>query len=600
MSTTAIKERLYQYAADLWGGDKLEAENFDPLVDLLFGAFAVELNRTRQQLQSSEGRITDRICQLLLPDCQSTAVPAHTILKANPVEPFYKLKKEDQFNCTKEVFQAEEPDRTETRNLVFSPTQPLLLVQAEVLYEVKGNKLTNFTNGEHLLTGKGTLADNEIFLGIKAELPLKDLSQLRFFVDFKNSAVQARQEKAIDLITFEVDGLLLSTARGYGRNHENPHHEWNSVGRTEGRVNAIYEDSFITAHLPAIQSEYPVNIPDRLYAVFHSEQLEQFNQNLLWIQIKLPAFKAAEWLNSIRFHLNAFPVCNRSLSVFRDARKVEPSVSYIPMVCDDYFLGVHRVADEHGNPYSDTLTQQGEAKYAVVKEGVARFDARDARELLNQLLVTMRDEAAAFTAINGFEYGKITRLKELLNQIEESLYRTPDPGNCKEVRYLKTNSTRTGNVFLSFWQTAGETGNLIPSGTQFHADTLEIKIGSAYSLTYSRGGENAPDEKKKISHLRSALLSRERLVTRQDFKIASMQELGKAAACVEVKPGFVKNDLPNRGMERSIEVWVYPAEGNACPEEYWALKAADLQKLLSRHSALFVPVRVKIKHRKSK
>ena len=594
MSETTIKEQLYQYAAEFWGHDNVDPENFDPLVDLLFGAFAVELNRSRQLLQSSEGRITERICQLLLPDGLTTPEPAHALLTAYPVEPAYELKKEDQFSCKKELSPAGEPSRTETKNLVFSPTLPLRLVQAKVLYEAKGNKLTHYSSGQDLLIGEGRLPDNEIFLGIETAIPVKDLNQLRFFVDVNQPATQLTPEQLIHLITFEVDGARLPISSGYGREYENLVNDWSPIARTEGRVNAIYENCFITADLTGLRPEKPANLPAIFYGVFQSNQLETLKQNLFWVNITLPAFKAAEWRNNIRFHLNAFPACNRSLTVLRDSRKVEPSMNYIPMVCEDHFLGVHQVTDENGSRYSDPSPQSENAKYAVVKEGVARFDARNAREWLEQVLVTMRDEASAFTAINGLEYGKITRMKELLNQVEENLCRFPD--HHREVRYLKVNATSASNIYLSYWQTTGKLGNHIPSGTPFEAATLEIKSGSAYSLTSSRGGENAPDEKKKINHLRGALLSRERLVTRQDFKIASQQELGNEAARVEVKPGVVVNACPTRGMEKCIEVWVYPAEGNNLGEQDWSLKAVDLQKLLARHSALFLPVRVKIKH----
>ena len=79
-----IKQRLLKQAATQWGFDEANMDGFDPVVDLLFGACAVEFERTTQAFQHSHPRAIKQLSQLLLPEVATSPTPAHTVLHARP------------------------------------------------------------------------------------------------------------------------------------------------------------------------------------------------------------------------------------------------------------------------------------------------------------------------------------------------------------------------------------------------------------------------------------------------------------------------------------------------------------------------------------
>jgi hypothetical protein len=71
-----IKDRLFKTASALWGHKGLQAEGaFDPLVGLLFGACATELEKISHDIEESRGRALERLVQLLYPEVLSTPYP---------------------------------------------------------------------------------------------------------------------------------------------------------------------------------------------------------------------------------------------------------------------------------------------------------------------------------------------------------------------------------------------------------------------------------------------------------------------------------------------------------------------------------------------
>ena len=122
-----IKHRLIKYVADLWGYQQTDMDGFDPLIDLLLGACAVEFERTGNQIISSQSRVLEKLAQLLLPESLTIPQPAHTIVHARAVEPEYIVKPEDQFSFDKEVINPARPTEINKVPVFFSPHLPRFL-----------------------------------------------------------------------------------------------------------------------------------------------------------------------------------------------------------------------------------------------------------------------------------------------------------------------------------------------------------------------------------------------------------------------------------------------------------------------------------------
>ncbi|HMZ48893.1 MAG TPA: hypothetical protein PLP28_07945, partial [Flavobacteriales bacterium] len=75
---------MLRNAGEMWGMHGSELEGIDPLVRLLLGAMAKEVEKLGNDLRSSDTRIFRRIAQYLLPDARLYARPAHGILQLDP------------------------------------------------------------------------------------------------------------------------------------------------------------------------------------------------------------------------------------------------------------------------------------------------------------------------------------------------------------------------------------------------------------------------------------------------------------------------------------------------------------------------------------
>ena len=71
MSETSevIKNRMIKRAAALWGVPANEIEiSFDPVVTLLLGACASEIEKIHEKINESQARVTEKIIQLMTPE----------------------------------------------------------------------------------------------------------------------------------------------------------------------------------------------------------------------------------------------------------------------------------------------------------------------------------------------------------------------------------------------------------------------------------------------------------------------------------------------------------------------------------------------------
>src|SRR6188768_834741 len=86
-SKEEVYGRLLRNAGEMWGLHASELEGIDPLVRLLLGAMAKEVEKLGNDLHSSDTRIFRRIAQYLLPDAKLYAQPAHGVVRLEPSGP---------------------------------------------------------------------------------------------------------------------------------------------------------------------------------------------------------------------------------------------------------------------------------------------------------------------------------------------------------------------------------------------------------------------------------------------------------------------------------------------------------------------------------
>ena len=88
-------------AARLWGYPEDETESsFDPLVNVLFSACALELEKISNEIHASRARLLERMVQLLSPEVLCSPLPSHAVMHAKSIDRTAWLEESDQFYCS--------------------------------------------------------------------------------------------------------------------------------------------------------------------------------------------------------------------------------------------------------------------------------------------------------------------------------------------------------------------------------------------------------------------------------------------------------------------------------------------------------------------
>ncbi len=606
-----VKHRLRQYVADLWGYQQADMDGFDPIVDLLLGACAVEFERTGNQIISSQGRVLEKLAQLLLPESLTIPQPAHAVIQAQSVEASYFLKSEDQFSLDKEVINPAKPTEISTQSIYFSPTMPLPLFDASIRYVASGNKLmeqvdANLRENVALTTKGERLSNQTIWLGIKVSPELINMPALSFFFDWRNDPEKQRYFNLLPVTKFSIDGQNLPLKSGYHEAVENKVarqrntlvNEWDFLPKIESNVNQLYQHHFLSLK----ETKTPIKkllktYPEAFLALFSAEDLKNLKDTLLWLKIDMSQLIPQQAVEEMYCALNCFPACNRQLIDNRRPYRLDQHLNIIPLKTEDFFLTIHRVASGDGQAFRAipffNLNQMEAGTYAIRKSRVGRFDSRNAREMLQYVLELMRDEGAAFAALGGSIGSKeIEELEQNLNKIENSLLRKSTDPDIHQ--YLMLQPGKARDVYVSYWSTAGAVGNQIPAGNTLSTRTIDIKSGKALTITTSYGGKDKPSEQEKLYAFRSSLLSRDRIVTKEDIRAACFAELGQAIQAVEVKKGYQNEPDSRQGLKRVIDVFLTPADGQVMDKAAWETICHELALRLEQRTSLFLPIHVKV------
>jgi hypothetical protein len=99
-SKDEIRNRILKNARDYWGVKN--TNDFDPLVKLLIEALSTELFNVSNDVKTLENRILDKISRILASDTLTSAIPAHAIMHARPIEPIETISPKTQFFIEKD------------------------------------------------------------------------------------------------------------------------------------------------------------------------------------------------------------------------------------------------------------------------------------------------------------------------------------------------------------------------------------------------------------------------------------------------------------------------------------------------------------------
>jgi hypothetical protein len=609
-----IKTRMLRNAARAWGYSETESESsFDPLVSMLLSACSVELEKISGEIQGSRARVLERLVQLLSPDAFTGALPAHAVACARPVDAGLDIAGDAQYYTTRKMAASTESEDQLTKDVFFSPTGHFHLNRAAVRFMATGTSLYRM-NGitKELITQSDAGKDlpaNTLWLGI--DEPGTSLSHSLFHFDLRNDAEKQLFYHQLPKAKWYWNDQVLPHSPGYGpRSISGEQLDLETVlnreddvsGKIKKQVNAFYKPYFVTLLDPENIAAGKDNsvLGDIIAETFTGKGATPLKQqSLRWICIDFPQTITSRLLQDVVCVMNSFPVVNRRLHDL--TYRLQELVNIIPLQTEDLFFDLETVTNDEGRVLNTrNFKQREEDAFGVLLRngGVGRFDERDAASIVDYLVQLLRDESAAFSTLgNDFMNTEMKQIQQIINKLEQRLFAKQQ--SREQTPYLMVRNQAKApwqNIFLRYWSTCGAEGNHIKAGTQlrlYRGSSLEGNQVMLVSTTL--GGRNKLGTADSVLAYKTALLSKDRLVTTEDIRSFCHYQLGDRVKQITIEKGVMIHPDQQQGFLKTLDVKIsLPRKDFEDMEEkgeisFWI---DNLQLLLEEKSVALMPYRV--------
>lgn len=598
---------MIKKAASLWGVAPNEIEmSFDPIVSLLISACASEIEKISGDINESQMRVTEKLIQLMTPETVYGPKPAHAILYTEPSAKTVTIKPEYLFYFKKKV--TFKNTSVKFKNLYFSPSQDFKLVDAKITHLATGNMIStiNAQKQTELLyrdTKKTVLPNATLYLGITSpitDLPMEDVSiyfELRdvedrdLFYHHLRNTIWVAGENTLD----KVPGF----------------HSKNEERRLD--LNAIFEDisnktnnicqqtnNNYKKHYVTLKANKDASVPtETSYAELDSwiqEKKIKIDEKVRWIKVVFPTIIDNTSLENVFCSLNTFPAINRELNEF--SYQMKQYIHIVPVKTEDLFLDMKSIVNTDGKKYktrSKNNLSEEKGSFVVRDNNIGKLDHRKAREYLVNLIELLKDESASFSFFNNdFLQSNLKGLNQLISLLEKKVSETST--QLTETNYVVLKPyKKKEHLLLEYWTTNGSLANGIKSGSPLEIyKGMDIKQKSSVMITPTYGGKDELSMEERLHSYRRSILSRDRVVTKEDVKALCYEMYGDKITSVQVQKAFTKSIGLTKGMIQCIEILLLPNKDNSTTAEEWESIHTNLMFYLENNSINVFPYKIKI------
>lgn len=602
----SIKNRMLKTAAKVWGLPGIEEEtSFDPLVEMLINACSAEIEKISRDIDISQARLLEKLSQILIPDAEAEAIPAHTILTAIPVEPVNLITEQQQLSVTIKSNSAKE----ETKEINFCPTSNFTLLDGEIKFLITKDTIFDIKDNRY----KDILANSKpdarikastLLIGISLNESIQSLNNLLLYFDIKNDSSKDLFYHCLTLGKWKVGESIQECKPGYSFEVSEEKFDLEPVLQKQFRledtikkqVNLFYKKRFVT--LKNIKNR---KVDFKKYYSFYldafgSNILDKVGNNLLWIEVDFPEVISPTILKDVICSINCFPAFNRKYN--SSSHRIHTSLNIIPLKTKEFFFDIKSVTDSNNFQYHLKPTKGAtslEDKEMILRtSGVGRFDKRDATELLHYLIESLRDESASFSMF-GVEAisSSISELNKAIYNLEDKISKDSTNGSISYI--MIRNKEANKNIFVEFWSTNGAEANNIKPGSIAHSSKgIDLKNNSAYIMIASSGGRDRLSYEEKIGAFKKSLISKGRIVTGEDLKMYCSEYFGKRILKLEVKKGVAPDISRTSGLKRTIDIVLTPNINISTSQEEWNYLFEDLKIKLEENTSNFLPYRFEL------
>lgn len=582
-----IKERLLDRALDLWG---IEYERqLDPVVDLLLEAVAFESFQLEETLARADAALLGRLSRLLIPQKWMLPRPAHGLLSVHPKsgEHLMELSPHDHFSVNRVVQGVKSPP------LFFTPLYATQLLDAQIRYRLWGTQLEELGRRrcytEQAFAEEDRLGDHTLYLGIQiAEENLVHTDRLRLAILPERgellpflSEIQAFDACEHPLV-IQAQNILEDSYEGHYVQDLKEHycHYLYEIELQESKASCS-----LTSLFPKLKEEL--------------HELHDVASQLYWIRLEFPAVFTLDDMASMGVHLNTVPVINRRL--IRKLHSLEREGRILSLSTSDqgHFLSIESLEDNLGKVYipRERSYEAGAlGVYSLYFGDLERFDASDAQRQLRRVLQLVREEGNAFSAVDNSSFASVLKeLQDRLTTLEKTVGKMQSESGASKAFLMTMPEAEAEHLALSYWESTGGLANgLSPQDIIQSLEPDKFDSASIRLRTKTKGGRAAETEDMLIAHLRYGLLSKERIVTKEDVKSYLKHRLGITLKQVDLRDGVTISQEPNKGLVRCTDVFLeLVKQGTELNEEEQAHLSSRLETELKERSVAHTTYKVR-------
>jgi hypothetical protein len=615
ISKDQIKERLLKQTAKIWGVDEFGLEaSFDPIISLLYDALSHELVKISDSIKSSRTRITERLVDLLTPELSTLVKPAHAIMHCVPIESREIVTEFNQFLYRKREEVVDIRSNKMIKDYYFSPTGNFDVSNCNIKYIVGQKKVTVFDQlrmNDFIDAERSYLKSpdfNTFWLGIQAH---KELDSLENVMLYFNSTGSTKKEQFLNNLVnskWEMGGNKLKVKKGYNIKNKPIVDYKNYINESiqtklpfyYAEINSFHKKYFITINDSSSIQDIKMNYPEELKKFIQQESLEKFDEKLVWIKVSMSPIIDQQVINNLHCYTNCFPVINKKL--IHITQRSQKQFNIIPLeINDDYFLDIQQIDTSEGKEYltkdRDKFQNNENLKAYLRYGGVARFDERDASELIHHLLDVLKEDSVAYKAIgDDFINNNVTQLRQIISSIEQKVekkrfIKTKSPYLIIDQDKFKKNYSEA--FFISYWVSNGASANKIHpfvnlsqyKGSAFQNQSIKFVTGTM-------GGVDEPKPSEKVYAYRENVLSKGRIVTNQDIINHCYNLFKNSISDVEIKKGVQVQQGTVVGYTPTVDVYITKSNEAIFDENDWQYLKESLINTLKIKSANVLPFRI--------
>ena len=232
--------------------------------------------------------------------------------------------------------------------------------------------------------------------------------------------------------------------------------------------------------------------------------------------------------------------------------------------------------------------------YNLYFGNLERFDSDNARTLINKLLQLVREDGSAFKALDiDTLTAQLNELYHNIESIEKSVYESVQNKNNSRAFLFTQPYKDINDAEVNYWVTDAEAANGLDSRASIYQYNNEKFSSSGLVFqTESKQGNSHSGDQDLINSLRYGLLTRERIVTREDVKSFLLCQLGQWIDSIKIEDGIAISQDVRRGIVRTTEVKIYLSRGGKTENIDLPAMTNFLEEELSKRSVSNTPYKI--------